>query len=115
MVDRRTDRLTDWLTDWLAEGLTSSLLTDWLTDSPTDSQAHWETESLTEANKDLPIHYLPTIILEPQGQILQYQEPKLTITTTKIWISLLKWYQRRKLCRDPQKETEILLLWSYRR
>ena len=103
MTDRRTDRLTDWpadffLTDWL---------TDWLTDSPTDSLADWETESLTDANKNLPIHDHLTIILEPQGQILQYQELELIITATKIWISLLKWYQRRRLSRDPQKETEI--------
>lgn len=99
MTDRRTDILTDWPADFF--------LTDWLTDSPSDSLADWETESLTDANKNLPIHDLLTIILEPQGQMLQYQEPELIITATKIWISLLKWYQRRRLSRDPQKETEI--------
>ena len=99
ITDRRTDRLTDWPADFF--------LTDWLTDSPTDSLADWETESLTDANKNLPIHDLLTIILEPQGQMLQYQELELIITATKIWISLLKWYQRRRLSRDPQKETEI--------
>ena len=99
MTDRRTDRLTDWPADFF--------LTDWLTDSPTDSLADWETESLTDANKNLPIHDLLTIILEPQGQMLQYQELELIITATKIWISLLKWYQRRRLYREPQKETEI--------
>lgn len=99
MTDRWTDRLTDWPADFF--------LTDWLTDSPTDSLADWETESLTDANKNLPIHDLLTIILEPQGQMLQYQELELIITATKIWISLLKWYQRRRLSRDPQKETEI--------
>ena len=95
MTDRRTDRLTDWLTGWL--------LPHWLTDSLAD----WETESLTEANRNLLIYCLLTIILEPHGQILQYQEPQSIITATKIWISLLKWYQRRRLSRDPQKETEI--------
>ena len=99
MTDRRTDILTDWPADFF--------LTDWLTDSPSDSLADWETESLTDANKNLPIHDLLTIILEPQGQMLQYQELELIITATKIWISLLKWYQRRRLSRDPQKETEI--------
>ena len=99
MTDRRTDRLTDWPADFF--------LTDWLTDSPTDSLADWENESLTDANKNLPIHDLLTIILEPQGQMLQYQELELIITATKIWISLLKWYRRRRLSRDPQKETEI--------
>ena len=76
MTDRRTDRLTDWLTGWLA---------DWLTHWLTDSLADWETESLTEGKKNLPIHCLLTIILEPHGQILQYQEPEWIITATKIW------------------------------
>ena len=103
MTDRRTDRLTDWL----ADRLTSSWLTDRLTHWLTDSLADWETESLTEGKKHLPIHCLLTIILEPHGQILQYQEPEWIITATKIWISLLKWYQRRRLYIDPQTETEI--------
>ena len=102
MTDQRTDRLTDWLADLLTGWLTHPL-THWLTDSLAD----WETESLTEANKNLPIYCLLTIILEPHRQILQYQEPESIITATKIWISLLKWYQRRRLSRDPQKETEI--------
>ena len=83
MTDRRTDRLTDWLTDSLTEG-------------------DWQTERLTEANKNLLIHCLLSVISEPQGQILQYQEPELIITATKIWNSLLKWYQTRWLSRDPE-------------